>query len=179
MPLRTPSCARCRPLILALLAALATALAKCSFADQPADERVVLWPEQAPIGDGKFEKASSFITVHRPAPDKATGAAMVICPGGGYGGLVDGPEGHGIAKWLGDHGIAGVVLNYRLPAGRSAVPLSDAQRAIRIVRSARPSGISSPTGSASSASRPADTWLRRPKRITTRAMRTPPIRSNG
>ncbi len=135
MPLRTPPCARCRPLILALLAALATASAKCSFADQPADERIVLWPDQGPIGDGKFEKASSFITVHRPAPDKNTGAAMVICPGGGYGGLVDGPEGHGIAKWLGDHGIAGIVLNYRLPAGRSTVPLSDAQRAIRIVRS--------------------------------------------
>ena len=58
----------------------------------------------------------------------------MICPGGGYGGLVTGAEGHGIAEWLNSHGIAGIVLEYRLPAGRSFVPLLDAQRAIRIVR---------------------------------------------
>ena len=58
----------------------------------------------------------------------------MICPGGGYGGLVVGPEGHGIAAWLNEHGITGVVLEYRLPAGRHAVPLLDAQRAIRTVR---------------------------------------------
>ena len=122
-------------LLVCLLAFLCCASARWSLADQPDGERIVLWPDQAPVGEGKFEKATSFITVHLPPADKANGAAMVICPGGGYGGLVDGPEGHGIAKWLNGHGIAGIVLNYRLPAGRSAVPLSDAQRAIRIVRS--------------------------------------------
>ena len=59
---------------------------------------------------------------------------MVICPGGGYGGLVTGAEGHGIAKWFNQHGITGIVLEYRLPRGRSFVPLLDAQRAIRTVR---------------------------------------------
>jgi acetyl esterase/lipase len=59
---------------------------------------------------------------------------MVICPGGGYGGLVVGGEGHGIAKWLNAHGIAGVVLEYRLPKGRPFVPLLDAQRAVRLTR---------------------------------------------
>jgi acetyl esterase/lipase len=54
---------------------------------------------------------------------------------GGYGGLVTGAEGHGIATWLNRHGITGVVLEYRLPKGRSFVPLLDAQRAIRMVRS--------------------------------------------
>ena len=44
------------------------------------------------------------------------------------------PEGHGIAKWLNQHGITGFVLQYRLPAGRTFVPLMDVQRAIRIVR---------------------------------------------
>jgi acetyl esterase/lipase len=73
-----------------------------------------------------------FITVHRAA--KPNGAAIVICPGGGYGGLVTGGEGHGIAAWLNKHGITGVVLEYRLPAGRTYVPLLDAQRAIRTVR---------------------------------------------
>ncbi len=124
-----------RLLILVALIVLAV-VARAVAADEAAPEpqKIVLWPEQAPIGDGTFEKAASTITVYRPAADKASGAAFVICPGGGYGGLVDGPEGHGIAKWLVQHGIAGVVLNYRLPAGRSMVPLSDAQRAIRIVR---------------------------------------------
>ena len=45
------------------------------------------------------------------------------------------PEGHGIARWLNQHGITGVVLQYRLPNGNSNVPLLDAQQAIRLVRS--------------------------------------------
>jgi acetyl esterase/lipase len=49
--------------------------------------------------------------------------------------LVTGAEGHGIAGWLNGHGITGIVLEYRLPGGRSFVPLLDAQRAIRTVRS--------------------------------------------
>jgi len=98
------------------------------------NEKVSLWPGQAPVGDGTFESAKVALTVYRPPADKATGTAMVICPGGGYGGLVAGPEGHGIARWLGKHGIAGMVLEYRLPRGRPFVPLLDAQRAIRTVR---------------------------------------------
>jgi len=93
---------------------------------------VRLWPEKAPNGDETFEVSEAKITVH--LPKHAGGSATVICPGGGYGGLVTGAEGHGIAEWLNSHGIAGVVLEYRLPAGRSFVPLLDAQRAIRIVR---------------------------------------------
>ena len=105
-------------------------------ADAPAKkaepERLKLWNGNAPMGDGKFEKAEAWITVHKP--EKPNGAAVVICPGGGYGGLVTGAEGHGIAAWLNRHGITGVVLEYRLPKGRSFVPLLDAQRAIRTVR---------------------------------------------
>jgi acetyl esterase/lipase len=96
-------------------------------------ERIKLWSERAPIGDGTFEPTEAKITVHKP--EKPNGTAIVICPGGGYGGLVTGPEGHGIATWLNRHGITGVVLEYRLPKGRSHVPLLDAQRAIRTVRS--------------------------------------------
>ncbi|QVL34943.1 alpha/beta hydrolase [Telmatocola sphagniphila] len=95
-------------------------------------ERFKLWNMHAPIGDGTFEKAETWITLHRPV--KANGTAVVICPGGGYGGLVTGAEGHGIATWLNTHGITGIVLEYRLPKGRSYVPLLDAQRAIRTVR---------------------------------------------
>jgi acetyl esterase/lipase len=95
-------------------------------------EKIGLWNKKAPVGDGKFQEVEVWITVHRP--EKPNGTAMVICPGGGYGGLVTGAEGKGIAAWLNRHGITGVVLEYRLPAGRSQVPLLDAQRAIRTVR---------------------------------------------
>ena len=92
-------------------------------ADKP--KREPLWTTQPP-------KSKAAITVHRP--DAGNGAAVVICPGGGYGGLVTGAEGHRAAQWLGKHGIAGIVLEYELPRGRSNVPLGDAQRAIRTVR---------------------------------------------
>lgn len=101
----------------------------------PEPEKLSLWSGRAPVGDGQFEAANATITVHRPDPDTVNGAAVVICPGGGYGGLVTGAEGHGIAKWLNAHGITGIVLEYRLPKGRPFVPLLDAQRAIRTVRS--------------------------------------------
>lgn len=91
-----------------------------------------LWDINAPNGDGTFEESDAKITVHQA--ENGNGTTIVICPGGGYGGLVTGGEGHGIAKWLNGHGITGVVLEYRLPKGRSFVPLLDAQRAIRTVR---------------------------------------------
>ncbi|MDG2489074.1 MAG: alpha/beta hydrolase [Roseibacillus sp.] len=98
---------------------------------------VPLWLDgKAPNGDGTFDSENAVITVHRPA--KPNGAAIVICPGGGYGGVVIGPEGHGIAKWLNEHGITGVVLRYRLPRGRASVPLLDVQQALRIVRARGP-----------------------------------------
>ncbi|MHB8956472.1 MAG: alpha/beta hydrolase [Pirellulaceae bacterium] len=101
-------------------------------ASEPVAERIPLWHGRAPIGDDHFEEAEAWITVHRPV--RSNGAAIVICPGGGYGGLVTDAEGHGIAAWLNRHGITGVVLEYRLPAGRCWVPLLDAQRAIRLTR---------------------------------------------
>ncbi len=101
-------------------------------------KRIALWDGAAPVGEGAntagvLVEENAWITVHQPKT-LGNGTAIVICPGGGYGGLVVGPEGHGIAAWLNQHGITGVVLEYRLPAGRHAVPLLDAQRAIRTVR---------------------------------------------
>jgi acetyl esterase/lipase len=110
--------------LLALLAFVSSAYAA---------ETLPLWNGDAPEGDGKFTDSSKAkLTVH--LPDNPNGAAVVICPGGGYGGLVTKGEGHGIAAWLNQHGIAGIVLEYRLPAGRPYVPLLDAQQAIRTVR---------------------------------------------
>ena len=105
-----------------------------SSATPPAEpERISLWNGKAPAGEGKTVNGDAFVTVHRPA--KPNGTSMVICPGGGYGFLVMGAEGHGIAKWLNQHGITGIVLQYRLPRGNRFVPLLDAQRAIRLTRS--------------------------------------------
>jgi acetyl esterase/lipase len=96
-------------------------------------EKISLWNGNAPGNDGKQTPADAFATVYRPACPN--GKAVVICPGGGYGGRMDEPEGHGIARWFNQHGITGVALEYRLPFGNSSVPLADAQRALRMVRS--------------------------------------------
>ena len=117
------------PDIRCLLIALATFPA---LAAEKSPEILPLWSAEAPVGNGLTEKTTAKITIHHP--EKPNGTAIVICPGGGYGGLAIDPEGHGIAKWLNSHGITGVVLEYRLPAGRPQVPLLDAQRAIRITR---------------------------------------------
>ncbi len=95
-------------------------------------ETISIWNGHAPIGNGKFTEEDPVITIHHPA--KANGAVVVICPGGGYGYLVKDPEGHMSAKWLNQHGIVGVVLEYRLPNGRKEIPLLDAQQAIRLAR---------------------------------------------
>lgn len=97
--------------------------------------RMRLWPDTAPVGDGTREPAETVMTVFLPPREKATGAAVVICPGGGYIRHVLDREGPIVARWLTDHGIAGIVLEYRLPHGRPYVPLLDAQRALRVVRS--------------------------------------------
>lgn len=85
------------------------------------------------IWDGSQDEAVPLY-VRTPEQAEAPIPALVICPGGGYGMLCIEPEGFGIANWLNKNGVAGFVLQYRLPHGRKDVPLADAQRAIRWVR---------------------------------------------
>ncbi len=66
---------------------------------------------------------------------KASCPAVIVCPGGGYGGLAMGYEGVDLAHWLNSHGVAAFVLEYRVAPNRHPVPLQDAQRALRLVRS--------------------------------------------
>lgn len=95
----------------------------------------LLWPEGAPGAVGSEEADRPAIQVHLPIGEKATGAAVVICPGGGYGHLAMDHEGKQIAEWLNSLGVAGVIVRYRLgPRYRHPAPLRDAQRAIRTVR---------------------------------------------
>lgn len=111
---------------------LALSLSAVASGNEPKPQVLSLWNGKAPVGSSEFSDENPTITVHRP--EKPNGTAIVICPGGGYGGVVIQPEGHGIARWLNKHQITGVVLNYRLPKGRTDTPLRDALRAIRITR---------------------------------------------
>lgn len=94
-----------------------------------------LWPDGAPGALGKEPKDIPTLTAYLPDPAKASGAAMVICPGGGYGHLAD-HEGKLYALWLNEQGIAGFVLKYRLGSEgyRHPAMLQDAARAVRTVR---------------------------------------------
>ena len=86
-------------------------------------------PVRVELTDEDETGQRAFMDVHLPS--EPNGTVVLICPGGGYGGLAWGAEGDGIATWLRSHGIAGAALNYRLPKGRHSVPLADAQRAMR------------------------------------------------
>jgi acetyl esterase/lipase len=96
--------------------------------------KLLLWPKGAPGAVGTDEKDQPSITVYEP--EHASGLAIVVCPGGGYGGLAVDHEGKQVADWLTSHGITACVLRYRLaPKYRHPAPLQDVQRAIRTVRS--------------------------------------------
>jgi len=97
---------------------------------------IPLWPDGAPGAKGTAETDIPTVTAYLPPADKANGAAFVICPGGGYGGLAP-HEGKGYAEWLNEHGIAGIVVKYRLGSHgyRHPAMLNDAARALRLTRS--------------------------------------------
>ena len=96
---------------------------------------IPLWPEGAPGALGTSTNDIPMLTVYLPDAGKATGAAMVICPGGGYAHLAA-HEGNDYALWLNQHGVAGFVLQYRLGSHGYHHPamLNDAARAVRWVR---------------------------------------------
>ena len=96
----------------------------------------LLWPDGAPGAKGNTPADKPTLTVWLPEDAKATGTAVVICPGGGYGALALDHEGKQIAAWFNSMGVAGFILEYRHRSkgyGHPA-PLQDAQRAIRTVR---------------------------------------------
>lgn len=117
---------------------------------------ILLWPNGAPGSEGKTEEAryrvlrdrlvlsnihKPSITVYLPAEEVATGAAVVVIPGGGFRSNWITHEGYRVADWLASHGIAAFVLKYRLERDEGSDystlehSLADAQRAIRTVRS--------------------------------------------
>jgi len=110
---------------------------------------VHLWPESvlaeaAGKGEEKAETKGGVtrisnvtdptIAIYKPAEAADTGAAVVICPGGGYSILAWDLEGTEVAEWLNSIGATGVLLKYRVP-GKRDLAFQDGQRAISIVRS--------------------------------------------
>lgn len=140
---------------------LAILLFACTARGADKPQVLDVWPGKAPgemgnIGDEKFldQKAGEkpvkrltniskpTLTIFRPEKDKDTGAAVVICPGGGYHILAWDLEGEEVAAWLNSIGVTGIVLKYRVPRrstdAKDKPPigaLQDAQRAVSLVRS--------------------------------------------
>lgn len=113
---------------------LTTVLLACSLAASAQNgTKMDLWPKGAP-NTGGDNKDKAELTVYLPDAKKATGRAVVCCPGGGYSHLAMDHEGHQWATFFNSQGIALIVLKYRMPHGNRFVPISDAEEAIRTVR---------------------------------------------
>lgn len=97
-----------------------------------------LWPD-GPLTKSKDRTDSARIHVYLPDSKKATGRAVVVCPGGAYRFLAIDHEGKHWAKFFNKLGIATIVLEYRMPHGDYRIPIEDAEAAIRLVRNMAPS----------------------------------------
>lgn len=96
---------------------------------------VLLWPDGAPGALGTADADKPSITPYLVPADRATGTAVIVCPGGGYAHLSMDKEGDQVARWLNSIGVTAFVLEYRLgPRYHHPIELGDAQRAIRTVR---------------------------------------------
>ncbi len=126
-----------------------------AFAVEPGAE-LLLWPNGAPGSEGKTGDEKVRVTesgehvlsnIHKPGitpylppPDQATGCAVIVAPGGGHRELWSDHEGHNVARWLSEHGVAAFVLKYRLAKETNSTytvddhAVLDMQRAIRLVR---------------------------------------------
>ena len=128
-------------LILAAIASL------CVMTAQAQDLTIKLWDNAtAPHSNGLSgedkdegqERISNTniaeLFIYEANPAKATGQAVVICPGGGYRLLSMGHEGRDYAKWMAENGITTAVLKYRLPNTTPQVPMEDAAEALRYMK---------------------------------------------
>lgn len=125
-----------RALLTSLLTTLAVALAPFTLAAQsPTPVVELLWPAGAPGAVGQEDADKPTLTVWKAPADKWNGAAVVICPGGGYGFLAVDHEGKQVAEFLNSHGVTAIMLKYRIaPRYHHPAPMQDVQRAIRTVR---------------------------------------------
>lgn len=107
---------------------------------QPAPKVLPLWAGKAPHTVGESDADVPLVTLYPAPKEKSVGAAVVICPGGGYGGLAIDHEGKQVAEYFNDLGVTAYVLKYRLatkgrPGPLGEAPLTDVNRAVRMARS--------------------------------------------
>ena len=115
---------------------LAAASTLAAQAPVPAPPTIPLWQGAAPGALGTADADIPQLLIFAPAKQITTETGIIVCPGGGYGGLSMDKEGTAVAQWLNARGVAAFVLKYRLgPKYHHPVELHDAQRAIRYVRS--------------------------------------------
>lgn len=124
-------------LILIWMVMLMTTGSFAATEDARSTEPIELWPDSAPGALGKADTDIPTLTPFLADAKIATGAAVVICPGGGYHALMTSFEGEHYARWLNEMGVHGFVLKYRLSSGGYHHPamMQDATRAMRLVRS--------------------------------------------
>jgi acetyl esterase/lipase len=116
-----------------LLLAAAPAIGARGAAEEASPRPIVLWPDGAPGAIGSEEADIPTLTPYLPSRDKATGAAVIVCPGGGYGFLTL-IHGESAGERLNSMGVAAFVLKYRNLRYKHPAPWQDAARAIRTVR---------------------------------------------
>jgi acetyl esterase/lipase len=126
------------------------------FNSHAQQQKIQLWPKGAPgeIKNDQYKESGNNpnnsagciskisnpeLFVYLPSKEKATGSAILVCPGGGYGVVCMDHEGIAVAKWLNEIGVAAIVLKYRLPSDlimkdKTIGPLQDAQEAMRTIR---------------------------------------------
>ena len=94
-------------------------------------KELTLWPASVSGTAETTQDSEPSLTIHFARPEAATGAAMVVCPGGGYRALMLTYEGHDVAEWLARHGVTAAVLRYRIhPFGPEAA-IADGMRSHR------------------------------------------------
>jgi len=114
--------------------AIATFVSAARAADST-PQPILLWPNGAPGATGTSDEDKPAVTVYLPDPAKNTGAAILVCPGGGYSTRCVDFEGTLVESWLSEHGIAAFVLRYRIrPLYGPKEWLADAQRGMQFVR---------------------------------------------
>ena len=111
-------------------------------------EALPLYPKGAPESNGLsadkvlpdviFGAVDADYLVLPADPTQATGQAVVICPGGGYGAVCFDHEGLQVARWFNTQGVTAIVLRYRMPNGHPEIPLKDAQQMLELVRKQAP-----------------------------------------
>lgn len=130
-----------------ILTTLCAALLAVTVSQAAEPLHVKLFPEGTLTKNGLEEQPESItdkgyyvgvsdpeLEVYLPDPARATGQAMLVVPGGSYEKVCVTYEGYKTAEWLNEHGIAAIILKYRMPNGRPGIPLEDGEQAMRVIR---------------------------------------------